>query len=102
MFVSSFFLRKLNAIDEFIWILDVNDAFGTAHRAHSSVVGIKLDQRAAGYLMKKELDYFGKVLENPERPFLAILGLFLFIFLNEILIFFLLRWSESFRQNSIN
>lgn len=54
--------------------LDINDAFGTAHRAHSSVVGVKLDQRAAGYLMKKELDYFGKVLENPERPFLAILG----------------------------
>jgi phosphoglycerate kinase len=52
----------------------INDAFGTAHRAHSSVVGIKLNQRAAGYLMKKELDYFGKVLENPERPFLAILG----------------------------
>lgn len=52
----------------------VNDAFGTAHRAHSSVVGIKLEQRAAGFLMKKELDYFGKVLENPERPFLAILG----------------------------
>lgn len=57
----------------------INDAFGTAHRAHSSVVGVKLDQRAAGYLMKKELDYFGKVLENPERPFLAILGSFLFI-----------------------
>lgn len=52
----------------------INDAFGTAHRAHSSVVGVKLEQRAAGYLMKKELDYFGKVLENPERPFLAILG----------------------------
>ncbi|CAF0950205.1 unnamed protein product [Rotaria sp. Silwood1] len=52
----------------------VNDAFGAAHRAHSSIVGVKLDQRAAGYLMKKELDYFGKVLENPERPFLAILG----------------------------
>ncbi|CAF0890393.1 unnamed protein product [Adineta ricciae] len=52
----------------------INDAFGAAHRAHSSIVGVKLDQRAAGYLMKKELDYFGKVLENPERPFLAILG----------------------------
>jgi phosphoglycerate kinase len=52
----------------------VNDAFGAAHRAHSSIVGVKLDQRAAGFLMKKELDYFGKVLENPERPFLAILG----------------------------
>ena len=55
-------------------MVDINDAFGTAHRAHSSVVGVKLDQRAAGFLMKKELDYFGRVLENPERPFLAILG----------------------------
>ncbi|CAF3066237.1 unnamed protein product [Rotaria socialis] len=52
----------------------INDAFGAAHRAHSSIVGVKLEQRAAGYLMKKELDYFGKVLENPERPFIAILG----------------------------
>lgn len=58
-------------------LIDINDAFGTAHRAHSSVVGVKLDQRAAGYLMKKELDYFGRVLENPERPFLAILGGFI-------------------------
>ncbi|PVF98319.1 putative PGK1-phosphoglycerate kinase [Serendipita vermifera] len=52
----------------------VNDAFGTAHRAHSSMVGVQLSQRAAGFLMKKELDYFAKVLESPERPFLAILG----------------------------
>ncbi|EJD07779.1 phosphoglycerate kinase [Fomitiporia mediterranea MF3/22] len=52
----------------------VNDAFGTAHRAHASMVGVKLDQRAAGFLMKKELDYFAKALEHPERPFLAILG----------------------------
>jgi phosphoglycerate kinase len=52
----------------------VNDAFGTAHRAHSSMVGVKLPQRAAGFLMKKELDYFSKALEKPERPFLAILG----------------------------
>lgn len=52
----------------------VNDAFGTAHRAHSSMVGVKLQQRAAGFLMKKELDYFAKALEHPERPFLAILG----------------------------
>lgn len=52
----------------------INDAFGTAHRAHSSMVGIKLEQRAAGFLMKKELEYFAKALENPERPFLAILG----------------------------
>jgi len=52
----------------------VNDAFGTAHRAHSSMVGICLEKRAAGFLMKKELQYFAKALENPERPFLAILG----------------------------
>jgi phosphoglycerate kinase len=52
----------------------VNDAFGTAHRAHSSMVGICLEKRAAGFLLKKELQYFAKAVENPERPFLAILG----------------------------
>jgi phosphoglycerate kinase len=52
----------------------VNDAFGTAHRPHSSVVGIQLPQRAAGFLMKKELDAFARVLDNPQRPLLAILG----------------------------
>jgi len=52
----------------------VNDAFGTAHRAHSSMVGVKLPQRAAGLLVKKELEFFAKALESPERPFLAILG----------------------------
>lgn len=52
----------------------VNDAFGTAHRAHSSMVGITLDQRASGFLVKKELEFFAKALEHPERPFLAILG----------------------------
>ncbi|TPX45437.1 phosphoglycerate kinase [Synchytrium endobioticum] len=52
----------------------INDAFGTAHRAHSSMVGVELPIRAAGFLMKKELDYFAKVLESPEKPFLAILG----------------------------
>ncbi|KAM6185144.1 phosphoglycerate kinase 2 [Rhynchocyon petersi] len=52
----------------------VNDAFGTAHRAHSSMVGVNLPKKACGFLMKKELDYFAKALENPERPFLAILG----------------------------
>lgn len=51
----------------------VNDAFGTAHRAHSSMVGVDL-QRAAGLLLQTELNYFGKALLNPERPFLAILG----------------------------
>jgi len=52
----------------------VNDAFGTAHRAHASMVGVQLPQRASGLLMQKELEYFGKALSNPERPFLAILG----------------------------
>lgn len=52
----------------------INDAFGTAHRAHSSMVGVDLPQKAAGFLMKKELDYFAKVMETPERPYLAILG----------------------------
>uniref|UniRef100_A0A672KG33 Phosphoglycerate kinase n=1 Tax=Sinocyclocheilus grahami TaxID=75366 RepID=A0A672KG33_SINGR len=52
----------------------VNDAFGTAHRAHSSMVGVNLPQKAAGFLMKKELDYFAMALEKPQSPFLAILG----------------------------
>ncbi|CAC5355303.1 PGK [Mytilus coruscus] len=52
----------------------VNDAFGTAHRAHSSMVGCQLSQRASGFLLKKELTYFAKALVSPERPFLAILG----------------------------
>ncbi|KAK3176252.1 hypothetical protein OEA41_007575 [Lepraria neglecta] len=52
----------------------INDAFGTAHRAHSSMVGIELPQKASGFLMKKELDYFAQALEAPKRPFLAILG----------------------------
>lgn len=52
----------------------VNDAFGTAHRDHSSMTGVQLPERASGYLMKKELDAFSEVLENPKRPFLAILG----------------------------
>lgn len=52
----------------------INDAFGTAHRAHSSMVGVDLPVRASGFLMKKELAYFSKALDNPERPFLGILG----------------------------
>ncbi|KAJ3113888.1 phosphoglycerate kinase [Phlyctochytrium bullatum] len=52
----------------------INDAFGTAHRAHSSMVGVNLPVRAAGFLMKKELEFFAKALESPDRPFLAILG----------------------------
>jgi phosphoglycerate kinase len=52
----------------------VNDAFGTAHRAHSSMVGVKLPQKVAGFLMEAELKAFGAVLESPRRPLLAILG----------------------------
>lgn len=54
----------------------VNDAFGSAHRAHASTEGIThfVKQSAAGLLMDKELTYMGKALESPERPFVAILG----------------------------
>ncbi len=52
----------------------VNDAFGTAHRAHSSIVGVNLPQKAAGFLMEAELKAFSAVLDNPQRPLLAILG----------------------------
>jgi phosphoglycerate kinase len=54
----------------------VNDAFGTAHRAHASTVGITrfVHKAAAGLLMEKELEYLGRALHNPERPFVAILG----------------------------
>ncbi len=52
----------------------VNDAFGTAHRAHSSMTGVNLPQRAAGYLMKKELDFLGDAINAPRRPFVAIIG----------------------------
>ena len=51
-----------------------NDAFGTAHRAHSSVVGVNLPIRVSGFLMQKELDAFSRVLDSPQRPLLAILG----------------------------
>jgi phosphoglycerate kinase len=54
--------------------LYVNDAFGTAHRAHSSMVGIDVETRAAGFLLKKELEYFSKVLEGPERPLTVVMG----------------------------
>jgi phosphoglycerate kinase len=52
----------------------VNDAFGTAHRAHSSMVGVALKDKAAGFLMEAELNAFAAVLDNPQRPLLAILG----------------------------
>lgn len=52
----------------------INDAFGTAHRAHSSMMGDGYTTRAAGLLLNKELKYFSQALDNPPRPFLAILG----------------------------
>jgi phosphoglycerate kinase len=52
----------------------VNDAFGTAHRAHSSMVGVKLPHKVAGFLMEAELKAFTAVIDHPQRPLLAILG----------------------------
>ncbi|MGN0268307.1 MAG: phosphoglycerate kinase [Lachnospiraceae bacterium] len=54
----------------------VNDAFGTAHRAHCSTVGVTafVDTCAVGYLMQKEIDFLGNAVDNPKRPFVAILG----------------------------
>jgi len=71
--------------EERAWFIDglakladlyVDDAFGTAHRNHASMAGVpkKLGQGAAGYLLQKELDYFAKVFDIPERPLVAILG----------------------------
>jgi phosphoglycerate kinase len=66
------FARQLASLCE----LYVNDAFGAAHRAHASTVGITkfVKQSAAGLLMEKELIYLGQVISNPEHPFVAILG----------------------------
>ncbi len=54
----------------------VNDAFGTAHRAHSSTVGVTqfMDTNVCGYLIQKELKFLGEAVETPQRPFVAILG----------------------------
>lgn len=67
------FSRQLASLADRVF---VNDAFGAAHRAHASVVGITrfVDRAAAGLLMERELSYLGKALSDPERPFLAILG----------------------------
>lgn len=56
--------------------LFINDAFGTAHRAHASNVGIasNVDQAAAGYLMEKEIKFLGDAVDTPKRPFVAIIG----------------------------
>ena len=67
------FSRQLAALCDGLFVCD---AFGSAHRAHASVVGITrfVKQAAAGLLMEKELSYLGKAITNPERPFVAILG----------------------------
>ncbi len=66
------FARQLAALAD----VYVNDAFGSAHRAHASTVGITkfLHKAAAGLLMQKELEYLGKVITNPDKPFVAIIG----------------------------
>jgi phosphoglycerate kinase len=66
------FAEELAALGE----IYVNDAFGTAHRAHASTDGVarRLPVRAAGYLLEKELEYLGRALESPSRPFVAVIG----------------------------
>lgn len=66
------FCKKLGSLAS----IYVNDAFGSAHRAHASTEGIThyVEKAAAGFLMEKELRYLGGALENPNRPFIAILG----------------------------
>jgi phosphoglycerate kinase len=67
------FSRKLSALCDSLFVCD---AFGSAHRAHASVVGITkfVRQSATGLLMEKELAYLGKAISNPDRPFVSILG----------------------------
>ena len=65
------FAQQLAALAE----VYVNDAFGAAHRAHASNVGVAQDlPTVAGFLMEKELEFLGQAIENPERPYVAILG----------------------------
>ena len=66
------FAKQLAALADYY----VNDAFGTAHRAHASTVGITkfVQKSAAGLLMEKELEYLGRAMSHPEKPFVAILG----------------------------
>lgn len=69
---DSDFAKKLASLAD----IYVNDAFGTAHRAHASTEGVAkfFNQAVAGLLMEKELEYLGNALKNPQRPFAAILG----------------------------
>lgn len=69
---DSGFAKKLAGLGD----VYINDAFGSAHRAHASTEGVTkfIDTCVAGYLMKKELDYLGSAVSNPERPYCAILG----------------------------
>jgi phosphoglycerate kinase len=66
------FAKRLGKLCDFY----VNDAFGSAHRAHASTEGIThfVEKKAAGLLMEKELEYLGKALSHPQKPFVAILG----------------------------
>lgn len=66
------FAQKLAALCE----VYINDAFGTAHRAHASTAGMAayVREKGVGFLMQKEIKYLGQLMEDPERPFLAILG----------------------------
>jgi phosphoglycerate kinase len=66
------FAKKLSELGE----VYVNDAFGSAHRAHASTEGVTkfISKCASGYLMQKELDYLGAAIANPQRPFCAVLG----------------------------
>jgi len=66
------FSRELAALAD----VYVNDAFGTAHRAHASTAGMVpfVKEKAAGFLMKKEIEYLGRVVKSPDKPFVAILG----------------------------
>ncbi len=66
------FSKELASLGE----IYVNDAFGTAHRAHASTEGVAkyVDERAVGYLMEKELEFLGNAVDDPKRPFAAVLG----------------------------
>jgi phosphoglycerate kinase len=66
------FARELASLAD-VW---VNDAFGTAHRAHASTAGMArfVEEKAAGFLIRKELDFLGKALVDPARPFVALVG----------------------------